>query len=106
MLAIASVLSFSFSTFLLQPCQAWTGSSRPTSQIDALRGSPSRRDFLAKTSEVAAALLVTTALSSPSVAVNDDLIDVYFGCGKAFAVFSTLSITSNALISNALIYVI
>ncbi|KAL7512202.1 hypothetical protein ACHAXN_009181 [Cyclotella atomus] len=74
---------------LLQYCSAWTvspnTSARLPSQLGAAKSGdesaqPSRRDFLRKTS-AAASFAVSLGLSSPGNAADDELIDVYFGCG-------------------------
>ena len=76
---------------LRQQCYAWTAQPRTrlpshlaASKSESERITDTRRDFMAKSSAVATSLLVSTERPTVSTAAEDELIDVYFGCGKPF----------------------
>ena len=73
---------------LLNDCNAWTtnySKVRKTTQLGVSNLGPrslARRDFFQKSSATVASLMIASLGSTSSRAAGDDeLIDVYFGCG-------------------------
>lgn len=101
-----SVVTVLLAALQLQHCNAWTTSSsaRLSYRLGAARGCESvsdsfssRRGFFAKTSAAvaAASLIVSSGSVSPVNAADDEIIDVYFGCGK----FCITQLTSSGQVS-------